>query len=129
MMTLIGRRGVLLAGIACLTAGCSGGAPNAPVDAAAAQDALKAALDSWKRGDKPDALQKASPPVFVIDPEWQAGAVLKDYRLAGDGKPMDANLHCPVTLTVRAPNGTEATREVTFIVSTAPNRTVSRKVF
>lgn len=129
MTTLIGRRGVLLAGIAYLATGCSGGAANAPVDAAAARDALTAALDSWKRGDKPDALQKASPPVFVIDPDWQAGAALKDYRITGDGKAMDANLHCPVTLTVRAANGAEATREVTFIVSTAPNRTVSRKVF
>lgn len=112
--------------LACL-AGCGG--VNPPVDAAAAREALTAALDSWKRGDKADALQAASPPVYVIDAEWQAGAGLKDYSLAGDGQAVDANLFAPVVLTVRTPAGVEVKREVTYIVSTAPNRTVTRKVF
>ncbi len=76
-----------------------------------------------------DALQAASPPVYVIDPEWQAGAVLADYRVIGDGQEMDANLFCQVALTVRSGPGKEASREVTYIVSTAPNLTVARKLF
>ncbi|MBX9585173.1 MAG: hypothetical protein K2X87_33115 [Gemmataceae bacterium] len=110
------------------SAGCSGPG-NAPVDPEAAREALRAALDSWKRGEKADALQAASPPVYVIDAEWQGGAGLKDYRLAGDGEAADANLFCPVVLTVRTPGGAEVVRPVTYIVSTAPNRTVTRKVF
>lgn len=109
--------------------GCSSGPVNTPVDAAKARDTLRAALDSWKKGDKVDGLQKATPPIYVIDPEWQGGAVLKDYKLVGDGKEMDANLFCTVSLTVRPSGGSEATREVTYIVATAPNLTVSRKVF
>lgn len=115
---------VVLAGLA----GCGGGA-NPPVDAAAARETLAAALDSWKRGDKAETLQSTSPPIYVIDAEWQAGAGLKDYTLAGDGRTVDANLFVPVVLTVRTPAGVEVKREVTYIVSTAPNRTVTRKVF
>lgn len=124
------RRWLLLTTLGGLTAtGCSSGPVNTPVDSEKARDALRAALDSWKKGEKVDSLQKASPPIFVIDPEWQSGAVLKDYKLVGDGKEMDANLFCKVSLTVRPPGGAESTREVTYIVATAPNLTVSRKVF
>ncbi|MBX9623362.1 MAG: hypothetical protein K2X82_06070 [Gemmataceae bacterium] len=127
-MTRLRATPLVLAALTALAAGCSG-PPNAPVDADVARDTLRTALDSWKRGEKADALQGGSPPIYVIDQEWQAGAVLKDYKLAGDGQAMDASLFCPVVLTVRAPGGSDVTREVTFIVSTAPNRTVSRKVF
>jgi hypothetical protein len=131
MTTLISRRQFLLAAtpVAVLSGAGCGGSANAPVDVGVARETLTAALESWKRGDKIDALQKGSPPIYVIDQEWQDGAVLKDYRLVGDGEAKDANLFCPVALTVRAPGGAEATRTVTYIVSTAPNRTVSRKIF
>jgi hypothetical protein len=119
----IAAASLLLAG-----SGCSSGPRNAPVDASKARETLRTALDSWKRGDKVNALQSASPPIYVIDLEWESGAVLKDYRIVDDGKEMDANLFCPVKLTVRSPNGQETTREVTYIISTAPNLTVSRKV-
>lgn len=118
----------LLVAAALFAPGCRGSGP-APVDAAAARETLKAALDGWKRGEKPDALQKAAPAIYVIDQEWQDGVALKDYRLVGDGEEKDAHLYCRVALTVRSPGGAEATREVTSIVSTSPNRTVSRKVF
>jgi hypothetical protein len=109
--------------------GCSQGFNNAPVNADKARETLRTALDSWKKGDKVDALQSASPPIYVIDMEWQAGAKLKDFELTGDGKAMDAQLYCPVKLTVREPGGKEVTKEVTYMISTAPNLTVSRKVF
>jgi hypothetical protein len=114
--------------VAAAGAGCSGPV-NAPVDAQAARETLTAALDSWKRGEEVDALQKASPPIFVIDEEWRGGAILKDYRLLGDGEEKDANLYCQVVLTIRTRGGADVTKEVIYIISTAPNRTVSRKVF
>ncbi len=125
MMTV---RSAVLAAVVLIALGCRGSGP-APVDAPAARDALKAALDGWKRGEKPDALQKTSPAIYVIDQEWQDGAVLRDYRLVGDGEEKDAHLYCRVSLTVRSPGSAEVTREVTYIVSTSPNRTVTRKVF
>jgi hypothetical protein len=112
-----------------LAVGCTGGHENAPVEADKAREVLRTALESWKKGDKVDALQRASPPIYVIDTEWQSGAVLKDYRVVNDGEEKDAHLFCPVKLTVRTPGGQEVQREVTYIISTAPNVTVSRKVF
>lgn len=127
--TRIDRRQWLLAAGGLALAGCSAGPQNAPVDAAKARETLRTALESWKRGEKVNQLQSASPPIYVIDTEWEAGAVLKDFKLVNDGTEQDANLVCPVRLTVRPASGGESTREVTFIVSTAPNLTVSRKLF
>jgi hypothetical protein len=99
------------------------------VDAGKARETLRATLESWKKGEKSDALQGASPPIYVIDAEWQAGAKLMDYQVLGDGEEKDAHLFCPVQLTLRDPGGKVVKRDVTFIVSTAPNLTVSRKLF
>lgn len=133
ILQLLGKLGRLAfgTGVALCMAGlgCSTGPRNAPVNAAKARETLRTALESWKRGDRVDALQAGSPPVYVIDAEWQSGAVLTDYKVLGDGQEMDANLFCPVALTLRGPNGREVKREATYIVSTAPNLTVSRKLF
>ena len=123
------RRRWLLATAGLALAGCSEAPRSAPVEAAKARDALRAALESWKRGEKVEYLQSASPPIYVIDPEWQAGALLKEFKLVGDGTPQDANLLCPVLLTLRVGGRPETTREVRFVVSSAPNLTVSRKLF
>jgi hypothetical protein len=117
----------LLAGT--LALGCSRGFNNAPVDASQARDTLRLVLESWKQGDKVDALQSADPPIYVIDMDWQAGARLKDFQLVNDGKEMDAQLFCPVQLTLQSATGKEMKTQVTYIVATAPNLTVSRKVF
>jgi hypothetical protein len=102
---------------------------NAPVNADKARDALRTALESWKKGDKVDSLQSGSPPIYVIDMDWQAGAKLVDFKLVNDGERKDAHLFCPVKLSIRNAAGKEEQREVTYIIATAPNLTVSRKVF
>jgi hypothetical protein len=109
--------------------GCSQGYKHAPVDAAKARETLRTALESWKKGDKVDALQSATPPIYVKDVEWQSGARLKDYKITGDGEERDAHLFCPVTLTVVDSSGQEASRRVTYIISTAPNLWVGRQRF
>ena len=119
----------LVGALLVITAGCSSGPVHAPVDGAKARDTLRTALESWKRGERVDALQSADPPIYVIDQEWQEGSKLVDFRIAGDGDEMDAHLYCPVQLTVRSPTGKESKRDVTYIISTAPKLTVSRKIF
>jgi hypothetical protein len=99
------------------------------VDAEAARETLQAALESWKHGDKVDALQSADPPIYVIDMEWQSGAKLIGYELLSAGEEKDAHLFCPVRLTVHDGGGKEVKTKVTYIISTAPNLTVSRKIF
>ena len=109
--------------------GCTPANPNAPVNADKARETLRTALESWKKGDADTALQTASPPIYIIDPEWQSGTKLADYEILGPGDEKDAHLFCKVRLTVRGAGGKETKQEVTFIVSTAPNLTVSRKIF
>lgn len=112
-----------------IAAGCSSGPVHAPVDGARARDTLRTVLESWKKGDRVDALQGADPPIYVIDQEWQEGNKLVDFRITADGDEKDAHLYCPVQLTVRSPAGKESKRDVTYIISTAPKLTVSRKIF
>jgi hypothetical protein len=121
--------GLVMGALVVVGQGCSLGSGNAPVNAGKARETLRAAMDSWKRGDKVDALQSATPRIYVIDLEWQDGAKLADFQIVGEGVEKDAQFYCPVRLTIRDANGQEATREVTYMVSTAPNLTVSRKLF
>lgn len=113
---------------AALAAGCSGGGSGAAgaVDAPKAREALKAALDGWKRGDKPEKLQSASPPMTVSDMDWQAGAKLLSYQMKDDGKEYGPNLNVPVDLTIRTPQGKEAKKTVSYVVGTSPTVTVFR---
>ncbi len=54
----------------------------------------------------------------------------KEPKIVGPGEAKDAHLMCQVKLTVRAPGtGKETKKALTYIISTAPNLTVSRKVF
>jgi hypothetical protein len=134
-MSTLGRRQLILAAsaaaviLATFAAGCSPGPRNTPVDSGKARDTLKAALESWKKGDPSNALEKGSPPIYVIDPDWQAGVKLTDYQILGDGEEKDAQLFARVRLVIRGPDGKDAAREVTFMVATAPNLTVARKIF
>ena len=134
-MSTLGRRQLALAALAAgailatLAAGCSPGPRNAPVDPGKARDTLKTALESWKKGDPATALQGASPPIYIIDPDWQGGTKLVDYQIVGDGEEKDAQLFAKVRLVFRGADGKESPREVTFMIATAPNRTVARKIF
>jgi hypothetical protein len=109
--------------------GCTAGYHNEPVDASKARETLETALESWKNGNPSDALQSLSPPIYVIDIEWKGGAKLKDYKIGDDDDEKDAHLFCPVTLTLESEGKKEVKKQVIYIISTAPNLTVARKVF
>lgn len=111
-----------------LAVGCSGKL-NAPVNAPKARETLHAALESWKKGEPATTLQNGSPPIYIIIPDWQNGAKLVDFEVIGDGEEKDAHLFCKVKLTLRGQDGKDIKQDATFIVSTAPNLTVSRKIF
>lgn len=76
-----------------------------PADAAqevapdTARQALRAALDAWQAGKKPDELRQGSPPITVNDYDWATGRALAGYELVGDGVAEGSNLQvesgCP----------------------------------
>lgn len=61
--------------------GCRGSAAPPP-DASAARQALLTALDAWAAGKSPDDLRNQQPPLFVSDPDWEAGRALRTYELS-----------------------------------------------
>jgi hypothetical protein len=116
-----------LATTGALFEGCSGGSGRAaPVNPGRAREALKTALESWKKGEKPDALKSASPSIVVQDFDWMAGRTLVQYEVTGEGKDDDANLRIPVTLTIRTAQGKEVRKDVSYVVGTSPSLTVFR---
>lgn len=118
---------VVLGWFLCL-AGCSNGPRRAaPVNAELAQSALQKALDSWKNGARPASLKNEAPPIIVQDMDWQMGYRLVDYRVH-DPIYDDANLRCPVTLTVLSPQGRKLDKNVTYMVGTDPAVTVFREI-
>jgi hypothetical protein len=114
-----------------LAIGAEGCAPSkaAPVNAELARASLRTALEGWKSGDRPDQMQSRSPSIVVQDVDWEAGNTLVEYDVAGDGKDDDANLRCPVTLTVKERTGREVKKRVRYVVGTSPVITVFREMF
>src|SRR5689334_17618700 len=86
---------LLLLGLAPLP-GCGGSGTAAPVDPPRAREALKVAMESWKKGDRIDALRSGSPPIVAQDFDWMGGHRLLAYEVKGEGKDDDANLRIPV---------------------------------
>jgi hypothetical protein len=108
-----------------LFAGC-GSSPTKPADPNAARAALQAALDAWKRGDAPDALGKAQPPIHVADWRWRSGAKLVRYELAKGDRSLGAELRCPVELWIDSGQGKTTRERTEYNVSTDPALTVAR---
>lgn len=123
---------IMTSGLVLLVAvlGCTKGPQRAdPVDPETARNTLRVVLESWKKGERPAALQQRTPPVVVQDMDWETGHQLIDYQIKGPDAAEDANLLCPVTLTLRSPEGEVLNKDVTYIVGTSPRLTVFRKLF
>jgi hypothetical protein len=116
------RLTVLVVGL-CL-AGCGAGA-KLSLDENLARESFRAALESWKKGEKPEALQERSLAIIMTDPDWGAGRRLVSYTVRDKEFNDGYNLHCTVEL-VFAGNGDGIRRVVTYIVGTSPVITIFR---
>jgi hypothetical protein len=118
-----------------LLPGCSNYSSAQPVDVPQARDALKTALDAWKKGEATQSLASSSMPMTVQDFEWDGGAKLIDYQLMDDGKAEDANLRIAVKLTMTGglatgksqnTSGKTMEKKASYVVGTSPRLTVFR---
>jgi hypothetical protein len=107
--------------------GCSISSAHA-VDTPRAREALKTALDHWKKGDSPRSLSASTSPMTVQDFEWESGVRLLEYEVLDEGQPADANLRVRVKLTTEGGKGRAKTTEksVNYLVGTSPSVTVFR---
>jgi hypothetical protein len=104
--------------------GC-GPAAAKQADPEAARQALRQALESWKKGEAPDSLKSASPPVVVVDRDWRRGAKLLDYELSETPAPNGFDQQFTVSITLEDA-GRKKSQKVAFNVATHPKRVVVR---
>lgn len=68
-----------------------------------AEQALRSALDAWKAGQKPEALQSAASPIAVHDSVWRSGRTLADYAIL-DRNDGDVRVDFKVRLVLAGPD-------------------------
>ena len=117
-----------------LLPGCSNFSSANPVNELQARDALKIALDAWKKGETSQSLASSSTPMTVQDFEWDTGSKLLDYELVGDGRADGPNLRIQVKITTigePAKGKKEAKpteKKASYVVGTSPRLTVFRDI-
>lgn len=110
-----------------LNSGCGSSHALHPVSPTTARQSLEKVLDGWKAGKAPDAWRGEKPEIVVQDVDWSMGKKLAGYEIVGEGKAVDANLHCVVKLELSDGTGT-VSKTVTYLVSTSPVVTVFRQI-
>jgi hypothetical protein len=72
--------------LACLVGGCGG--PKTDSDFIPPDDlvekALLTALTAWQEGKTPGTIKGTSPPIQVVDAQWQSGQKLKSFEILGE---------------------------------------------
>jgi hypothetical protein len=118
----------MIAAACCLAAlaGCSSGPVELVGDEDEAQTLVAQALDAWKAGQKPDALQSENPALHVADEDWRAGKALKAYEVAKN--PLEAGGHWRVSAVLTLSDGgqSETTKTVAYAVTMEPAITILR---
>ena len=102
-----------------------------PVDAPRAREALKIALEHWKKGEDPKLLESSGTPMVVQDFEWTQGAKLKDYQVVDEGKEENNNLRVQVKLTLSnlgKDKGKPVEKKASYVVTTSPSVMVYRDI-
>lgn len=108
-------------------AGCGNLGPPSSGDRAEARTVLNQALAAWCRGDSPDSLKAASPPILVSDHQWQGGHRLISYELDASDRTVGADSRIKVKLRLEAPRGKRFQAETEYTVATRPVITVVRE--
>lgn len=108
-------------------AGCGSSHALHPVAPDTARKSLETVLEGWKAGKSPDAWRGEKPEIVVQDVDWSMGKKLVAYEIVGEGKAVDANLHCDVKLELAEGAGTTS-RTVHYLVGTSPVITVFRQI-
>jgi hypothetical protein len=107
---------LLSALLALACGGCTGAGTERYIpDEKAARTALETALSAWKNGEPYGRIASVSPPVQVLDTQWQAGQklagfqVLKEEQEKGNGPRWFT-----VRLTMQKPAGEVTVRYIVF---------------
>ena len=109
------RIATALAVAACLAVGgCGRSSKDYAPSGASAKETLNRALTSWQKGEKPDRLESAAPPVNVSVSEWRNGKVLEKFEIVEEeAVPGEANKLFTTNLRLK---GAKADTKARFVV-------------
>jgi hypothetical protein len=116
------RWAALLPRAGLLAAGCGSPAPP-PADPEKARQALTAALDGWRKGQK--ELTHEGRPVTLRDRRFTSGGKLLSYKL-GQDQTYGHDRQFRVAMTVRDAGGREASEQAVYNVRTEPAVLIAR---
>jgi hypothetical protein len=121
---LVFRFGLLLTLTGLLATGCFKVRPPTPTREAALAT-LRAALEAWQKGEKPDVPGQVGQGISLSDPDWSGGARLAKFEIDEDRVLQTGyDLKFPVKLWLG--DGQEDPRSVKFTIVTSPARLVVR---
>lgn len=109
--------GVLILG---LVSGCGKNTAPPPVDQKDARDGLTTALEAWKRGDSQSSLAQLSPSIEFVDPSWEKGFRLMNFKILPNEEWEGRMARLTVKLSLKNKDGEESEREITYTVDAQP---------
>jgi hypothetical protein len=111
-----------------LAAVCGCERPLPPeTDPAQGRAALKAVLNTWVKGGRPEDLKRAGPAIIAYDPDWEAGRRLTKYEIDPKDRRMGVDLLLKVTLSLGGPGAKTADMQVNFTVAIGKETVVLRQ--
>jgi hypothetical protein len=110
-----------------LIAGCGFGENAQPADPTQSIKALQSVLDAWKAGEKPEDLEKLTPPIHVKDADWKGGFFLVSYKADQEGRLVGYDMNYPVVLELKDPRGKPVKKTAVYSITTRPSLLVARQ--
>lgn len=111
----------LLLMIACCGCG-DGGAQQKMMDEA--QQSVETALETWKRGEKPEVLLAGAPSIEFFDDDWNRSVSLVEYTVQQTYLETDGTPRCAVNLVLKTGDRPPEQVLVTYEMVTKENRLV-----
>jgi hypothetical protein len=108
--------------------GCGSSKPAADKALASEVDVLKEALEAWKSGAKPASLEQLERPIKFVDPDWNSGATLMEYRIIKAGFEDESAMTCTVGLKIEL-RGKTIDKSVSYRVVSSPKWVIDRNTF
>jgi hypothetical protein len=96
-----------------LIAGCSDGNAKYKPTANEARTSLETALTAWRDG-KPYGPIETTPPVHIVNSQWQAGQQIESFQIGDEEDPGDGTKQFVVKLTMKGKSSIE--QDARFIV-------------
>lgn len=94
-----------------------------------AQEAVETGLNSWKSGEKAEALKSRPEPIDFFDEDWLGGGQLVEFKLIRTFMDTDALPRCAVELTIRKAEAPPTSVTVTYQVVKKPYPVIARDPF